>query len=159
MPLPSVIGSEIEYGITVQNDRDFDPISSCVLLVNAYQDADEPEILWDYDKETPLADARGFHVEREEYTPNKQENIARNKPLKNSARLYMDHAQQEYSTPEVTNVCDLIAYERAGERTLEQARRAATALLPPDQTILIYKNNSDRKGNSYGNHENFLIAR
>jgi Pup amidohydrolase len=159
MPLPSVIGSEIEYGITVQNDRDFDPISSCVLLVNAYQDADEPEILWDYDQENPLADARGFHVEGEKYTPNQQENIARNKTLKNGARFYVDHAHPEYSTPEVTNVCDLIAYERAGERTLEQARRAATALLPPDQTILIYKNNSDRKGNSYGNHENFLIAR
>jgi len=38
MPLPSVLGSEIEYGITVQGDPDFDPISSCVLLVNAYQD-------------------------------------------------------------------------------------------------------------------------
>ena len=71
----------------------------------------------------------------------------------------MDHAHPEYSTPEVTNVRDLIAYERAGERTLETARRAATALLPEGQTILIHKNNSDRKGNSYGCHENYLISR
>ena len=159
MPLPSVIGSEVEYGITVQNDRDFDPISSCVLLVNSFRDDGTAEILWDYDQENPLADARGFNVEGEKYTPNQQENIARNKTLRNGARFYVDHAHPEYSTPEVTNVRDLIAYERAGERTLETARRAATALLPEGQTILIHKNNSDRKGNSYGCHENYLIGR
>jgi Pup amidohydrolase len=159
MPLPSVMGSEIEYGITVVNDRDFDPISSCVLLVNAYRDPDDADILWDYDQENPLADARGFNVEGEKYTPNQQENIARNKTLKNGARFYVDHAHPEYSTPEVTNVYDLIAYERAGERIMEAARKSASSLLPEDQKILIYKNNSDRKGNSYGNHENYLIAR
>jgi proteasome accessory factor PafA2 len=159
MPLPKVIGSEIEYGITVQNDRDFDPISSCVLLVNAYQENRDAQILWDYDQENPLADARGFHVEGEKYTPNQQENIARNKTLKNGARFYVDHAHPEYSTPEVTNVRDLIAHERAGERIMEQARRAAGALLPQGQTLLIHKNNSDRKGNSYGCHENYLIER
>ena len=159
MPLPNVIGSEVEYGITVRNDRDFDPISSCVLLVNSYEDHRDAQILWDYDQENPLADARGFSVEGEKYTPNQQENIARNKTLKNGARFYVDHAHPEYSTPEVTNVCDLIAHERAGERILEQARRAATVLLPPGQTLLIHKNNSDRKGNSYGCHENYLIAR
>ncbi len=159
MPLPSVMGSEIEYGITVQGDPDFDPISSCVLLVNAYQDNEDAQILWDYEQENPLADARGFHVEGEKYTPNQQENIARNKTLRNGARFYVDHAHPEYSTPEVTNVRDLIAYERAGERTMEAARRAATALLPGGQTLLIHKNNSDRKGNSYGNHENYLIER
>src|SRR5262245_62116464 len=153
------MGSEIEYGITIVNDRDFDPISSCVLLVNAYRDPDDADILWDYDQENPLADARGFNVEGEKYTPNQQENIARNKTLKNGARFYVDHAHPEYSTPEVTNICDLIAYERAGERTIEAARKAASALLPASQTILIYKNNSDRKGNSYGNHENYLISR
>ena len=62
MPLPKVIGSEIEYGITVQNDFDFDPISSCVLLVNAYDERRDAQILWDYDQENPLADARVFHV-------------------------------------------------------------------------------------------------
>ena len=104
MSLPSVIGSEIESGITVQNDRDFDPISSCVLLVNAYREDPAGEILWDYDQENPLADARGFQVDGEKYTPNQQENIARNKTLKNGARFYVDHAHPEYSTPEVTNL-------------------------------------------------------
>ncbi len=137
MPLPKVIGSEIEYGITVQEDRDFDPISSCVLLVNAYQDNREARILWDYDQENPLADARGFHVEGEKYTPNQQENIARNKTLKNGARFYVDHAHPEYSTPEVTNVRDLIAHERAGERIMEQARRAVSSARSPARSYAI----------------------
>jgi proteasome accessory factor A len=159
MPLPKVIGTEIEYGITVQNDRDFDPISSCVLLVNAYRENEEAQILWDYEQENPLADARGFHVEGEKYTPNQQENIARNKTLMNGARFYVDHAHPEYSTPEVTNVRDLVVHERAGERVMEVARRAASTLLPQGSYLLIYKNNSDRKGNSYGCHENYLIER
>jgi proteasome accessory factor A len=159
MPLPKVMGTEIEYGITVQNDRDFDPISSCVLLVNAYRENEEAQILWDYEQENPLADARGFHVEGEKYTPNQQENIARNKTLMNGARFYVDHAHPEYSTPEVTNVRDLVVHERAGERVMETARRAASTLLPQGSYLLIYKNNSDRKGNSYGCHENYLIDR
>ena len=77
MAIPKVMGTEIEYGITVKNDRDFDPISSCVLLVNAYREEHAGEILWDYDQENPLADARGFQVDGEKYTPNQQENIAR----------------------------------------------------------------------------------
>ena len=60
MAIPKVMGTEIEYGITVKGDPDFDPISSCVLLVNAYREDHAGEILWDYDQENPLADARGF---------------------------------------------------------------------------------------------------
>ena len=69
MAIPKVMGTEIEYGITVKNDPDFDPISSCVLLVNAYREDHSREILWDYDQENPLADARGFQVDGEKYTP------------------------------------------------------------------------------------------
>ncbi len=159
MAIPKVMGTEIEYGITVKNDRDFDPISSCVLLVNAYREDHAGRILWDYDQENPLADARGFQVDGEKYTPNQQENIARNKTLVNGARYYVDHAHPEYSCPEVTNVRDLVLHEKAGERIVEISRREATALLPKDAEVLVYKNNSDRKGNSYGSHENYLMDR
>ena len=159
MAIPKVMGTEIEYGITVKNDRDFDPISSCVLLVNAYREEHPGRILWDYDQENPLADARGFQVDGEKYTPNQQEYIARNKTLVNGARYYVDHAHPEYSCPEVTNVRDLVVHEKAGERIVELSRREATLLLPPGMEILIYKNNSDRKGNSYGCHENYLMDR
>jgi proteasome accessory factor A len=159
MAIPKVMGTEIEYGITVKNDRDFDPISSCVLLVNSYREDSTAKILWDYDQENPLADARGFQVEGEKYTPNQQENIARNKTLANGARYYVDHAHPEYSCPEVTNARDLVIHEKAGERIVEQSRRDANRVLPPGTQMLIYKNNSDRKGNSYGSHENYLMDR
>jgi len=159
MAIPKVMGTEIEYGITVKNDRDFDPISSCVLLVNSYREDTAAKILWDYDQENPLADARGFQVEGEKYTPNQQENIARNKTLANGARYYVDHAHPEYSCPEVTNARDLVIFEKAGERIVELSRREANRVLPPGTQMLIYKNNSDRKGNSYGSHENYLMDR
>ncbi len=159
MATQTVMGTEIEYGIIVKNDPDFDPISSCVLLVNAYREDPDGEILWDYDQENPLADARGFQVDGEKYTPNQQENIARNKTLINGARYYVDHAHPEYSSPEVTNARDLVIHEKAGERVLEVSRREATALLPDGATMLLHKNNSDRKGNSYGCHENYLMDR
>ncbi|MGH7286661.1 MAG: proteasome accessory factor PafA2 family protein, partial [Myxococcota bacterium] len=159
MAIPKVMGTEIEYGITVKNDRDFDPISSCVLLVNAYREERAARILWDYDQENPLADARGFQVDGEKYTPNQQENIARNKTLENGARYYVDHAHPEYSCPEVTNPRDLVIHEKAGERIVEISRREASALLPEGMQMLIHKNNSDHKGNSYGSHENYLMDR
>ena len=159
MAIPKVMGTEIEYGITVKGDPDFDPISSCVLLVNSYREDHAGEILWDYDQENPLADARGFQVDGEKYTPNQQENIARNKTLINGARYYVDHAHPEYSCPEVTNARDLVIHEKAGERILEASRREANAVLPTGTEMLLYKNNSDRKGNSYGAHENYLMDR
>jgi proteasome accessory factor A len=159
MAITSIMGTEIEYGIMVKDDPDFDPISSCVLLVNAYREEPAGEILWDYDQENPLADARGFQVDGEKYTPNQQENIARNKTLINGARYYVDHAHPEYSCPEVTNPRDLVIHEKAGERIVEISRREATSLLPAGATMLVYKNNSDRKGNSYGSHENYLMDR
>ncbi len=159
MAIPKVMGTEIEYGIIVKNDRDFDPISSCVLLVNSYREEQTARILWDYDQENPLADARGFQVEGEKYTPNQQENIARNKTLVNGARYYVDHAHPEYSCPEVTNARELVIHEKAGERIVELSRREANRVLPPGTQMLIHKNNSDRKGNSYGSHENYLMDR
>jgi len=159
MAVPKVMGTEIEYGITIQNDPDFDSISSTVLVVNAYREDVSLETLWDYDQETPLSDARGFQVEGERYTPDYDENIARNKTLLNGARYYVDHAHPEYSCPEVTNARDVVIHEKAGERILELARREASSLLPAGQKLLIYKNNSDRKGNSYGCHENYLMDR
>ena len=46
--------------------------------------------------------------------------------LTNGARLYVDHAHPEYSTPEVTNPRDIVLWDKAGELVMaEAARRAA----------------------------------
>jgi proteasome accessory factor A len=115
--------------------------------------------MWDYAGENPLLDARGFEVSGERERPSQQDNRAINKVLPNGGRLYVDGAHPEYSTPEVTNARDLVIFEKAGERLFDQCREAANGKLPPPQQLLIYKNNSDGKGNSYGYHENYLMAR
>src|SRR5207302_5027869 len=42
---------------------------------------------------------------------------------------------------------------------LARSMQAALQVLPQGQDIVVYKNNSDRKGNSYGTHENYLMDR
>ncbi len=50
-------------------------------------------------------------------------------------------------------------HEKAGERIDRDLAARGDALLPAGTQMLIYKNNSDRKGNSYGSHENYLMDR
>lgn len=154
-----IIGSETEYGLTVQNDPEFDSIATALLLVNSYNPEQSLKLLWDYDQEEPLVDARGFELDEEYDVPDQQDNMAINKILPNGARFYVDHAHPEFSTPECSNVFDLMRFEKAGERILNLSRMGANQVLPSGRTILIYKNNSDQKGNSYGYHENYLMDR
>lgn len=159
MAIKKILGTETEYGIMVKNDEQFDPISASMFLVNSYQNLASARIIWDYDLESPLADARGFEIEDDISPPSHKENMAINKILMNGARYYVDHAHPEFSTPECSNARDLIVYEKAGERILDLSRIDANQMLGSDQQIIIYKNNSDRKGNSYGCHENYLMDR
>ena len=77
--------------------------------------------------------------------------------LPNGARFYLDNFFPDYSTPECISVKDLIAYEKAGERLLEEASRK----LREDSNIgtKIFKKNSDRQGSTYACHENYLLSR
>jgi proteasome accessory factor A len=79
--------------------------------------------------------------------------------LTNGARYYVDHAHPEYSTPECANALDAIRYDKAGEVILARSVAAAARTLPPGQSLVVLKNNSDGKGNSYGSHENYLMDR
>ena len=45
--------------------------------------------------------------------------------LTNGARLYVDHAHPEYSTPEVTNPRDVVLWDKAGELVMPDAARLA----------------------------------
>jgi proteasome accessory factor A len=78
--------------------------------------------------------------------------------LTNGARLYVDHAHPEYSTPEVTNPRDIVLWDKAGEQVMAEAARRA-ARIPGNPAIQLYKNNTDNKGASYGSHENYLMDR
>src|SRR5919206_572454 len=72
---------------------------------------------------------------------------------------YVDHAHPEYSTPECADALELVLADKAGERVLARSMLAARRLLEPGQEVVVYKNNSDGKGNSYGTHENYLVDR
>jgi proteasome accessory factor A len=159
MAIPKVMGVETEYGITVRNQPDFNPILSSLLLINSYETYRSSRIRWDYEAESPLRDARGFEYMEEKDVPSKEESRLINLILSNGARFYVDHAHPEYSSPETTNPRDLVTWDRAGERILNLARQRAEVVSPPEQRILIYKNNTDYKGNSYGTHENYLMDR
>ncbi len=159
MAIDKIMGSETEFGITAREGAGFDPVGSSIFLINALPMTQPPRVMWDYAGENPLLDARGFEASGERERPSQQDNRAINKILTNGGRLYVDGAHPEYSTPETTNARDLVLFEKAGERVADQCREAANRKLPPSQQLMIYKNNSDGKGNSYGYHENYLMAR
>jgi proteasome accessory factor A len=166
MGVHRVMGTEIEYGISVPGQPGANPMVTSSQIVNAY--GARPELSrngrarWDYEEESPLRDARGFTYSGALYDPSEalaDEDLGlANVILTNGARLYVDHAHPEYSTPEVTNPRDAVLWEKAGERVMaEAARRAAT--IPGSAPIHLYKNNTDNKGASYGAHENYLMRR
>ena len=82
-----------------------------------------------------------------------------NAVLRNGARYYVDHAHPEMSTPEVADPRSAVLYDRAGDLIIQRSMAAAAELLPAGQELVLYKNNSDGKGNSYGTHENYLVSR
>jgi hypothetical protein len=60
---------------------------------------------WDFEEESPLRDARGFDlaaVVAPEFVEAEEDAGMANVILTNGARLYVDHAHPEFSTPEVT---------------------------------------------------------
>ncbi len=80
--------------------------------------------------------------------------------LANGARFYIDHAHPEYCTPESLSPRLVVAADKAGERIVARCMDAANqnGTLPEGQRVMIFKNNSDQKGNSYGCHENYLLS-
>jgi proteasome accessory factor A len=159
MAIEKIVGVETEFGIASRNPQGFDPVGASILVINAHEKVQAVKAIWDYAGENPLLDARGFEVSGERERPSQQDNRAINKVLLNGGRLYVDGAHPEYSSPECTNPRDLVRYEKAGERLLEASRDAANEAVGPEHHIYLYKNNTDGKGNSYGSHENYLMAR
>jgi proteasome accessory factor A len=153
---PKVIGTEVEYGITVRGQSEFNPVLASSLVINSYA-GKRARIQWSFDEESPGRDARGFGFE--DSLPSDVESGLVNVVLTNGARLYVDHAHPEFSTPECADPMSAALYDKAGEVVMARAVAAAQRSLPEGERVLVHKNNSDGKGNSYGAHENYLIAR
>ena len=161
MAVPKTIGVETEYGIVHKGREDPNPISASSILINAYVGSAarpiESRVQWDFEDESPGRDARG-DTDIGALPPTIETHLV-NAVLTNGARYYVDHAHPEYSTPECTGARSVLVHDRAGELILIESMAAANALLPPQEELVVYKNNSDGKGNSYGFHENYLMDR
>lgn len=157
MALSKVCGVETEYGIVVSGAPDASPITASSILINAYVNEVSEKVNWDFEAESPGRDARGFSLEAS-YPPEVETHLV-NAVLTNGARLYVDHAHPEYSSPECLTPMEAVLYDLAGEEVMRRAMKASSRSLPMGQSIVVYKNNSDRKGNSYGCHENYLMDR
>jgi Pup amidohydrolase len=159
MALPKVCGIETEYGIVVRGG-DNNPVSASSMLINAYVAAtarDRGRIGWDFEDEQPANDARGFELDAS-LAP-EVETMLVNAVLTNGARYYVDHAHPEISTPEVTTAREAVVWDRAAEEIVRASMQHVRSMLPEGGEIIVHKNNSDGKGNSYGCHENYLLAR
>lgn len=154
MAIPKVVGIETEYGILVKGGES-NPVLASSVLINAYVAATSPRIGWDFDDERPGSDARGFTLDG---GPDVEMHLV-NSVLTNGARYYVDHAHPEISTPECRGIREAVVYDRAAEEIVRRSMEYSRSVLADDVELLLYKNNSDGKGNSYGCHENYLIDR
>ncbi len=162
MSVRRIMGTETEFGISVQGQPHANPMVASTRLVNAYAGAalHVRRARWDFEEESPLRDARGFDLARDLADPSQltDEDLGlANVILTNGARLYVDHAHPEYSTPECTSPLDAVRWDKAGEQIAADACRFAHVEGEPD--LVLYKNNTDNKGASYGAHENYLMRR
>ncbi len=162
MTVRRIMGTETEFGISVLGTPSANPMLASSQVVNAYAStsARSRRARWDFEEESPLRDARGFDLSRSAADPSQltDEDVGlANLILTNGARLYVDHAHPEYSTPECTNPRDVVKWDKAGEQVIVAA--AAAVRIPDQNPIVLYKNNTDNKGASYGAHENYLMKR
>ncbi len=165
MSIPKICGIETEYGILVRGAGESNPISASSMLINAYLAALESgrgshrtqRVGWNFDDESPGNDAREETMLLS-LAPEVETHLV-NAVLTNGARYYVDHAHPEYSCPEAPDAHTALVADRAGEEILIRSMAAAARVMDDGQEIVVYKNNSDGKGNSYGCHENYLVDR
>ncbi len=162
------MGTEVEYGVSLPGQPAANAMLLSAQVVNAYA-ATLPagrarRATWDFEEESPLRDARGFDLGggsgtvAQEFIDAEEDSGMANVILPNGARLYVDHAHPEYSSPEVTNPLDAVRWDKAGELVMLEATRRL-AQTPGIAPVNLYKNNTDNKGASYGSHENYLCRR
>jgi proteasome accessory factor A len=162
-------GLETEIGIARDGEDELDVVAESIALVRSIT---EPGVLmrWDYSSEDPHADMRGFHVEElrqdfdeaQYFSQDSQRELSfieikSDFVIGNGARFYNDHAHPEYCTPECTTLRELVAQDRAGERILMACAQRLSQ--QRGSRVLLYKNNTDFRGHSYGCHENYLLPR
>ncbi|WP_353301213.1 depupylase/deamidase Dop [Kocuria rosea] len=163
MSVRRVMGAETEFGVLATGNPHANAtvlssqvVTTYAALVRRRLGASRTAAGWDYHGETPLEDARGFTVPRDQADPSQLTDVApvltaeevaaealreigshaesldwrqvvMNTVLPNGARLYVDHSHPEYSSPEVTTPRDAVLWDAAGDRVALDAVRAIAA--------------------------------
>jgi proteasome accessory factor A len=162
------MGTEVEYGVSLPGQPTANAMLLSAQIVNAYASSlpagRARRASWDFEEESPLRDARGFDLGgsgtvAQEFIDAEEDTGMANVILPNGARLYVDHAHPEYSSPEVTNPLDGVRWDKAGELVMLDAVHRVATMPGVSTPINLYKNNTDNKGASYGSHENYLCSR
>ena len=175
-----VMGLETEFGVHAPANPGAGHAQLSTEVVNAYADLVTSQggsvagTEWDYGEESPLVDARGWTMPRSVAHPTQltdeaptrlgegynehgeRVHLLMNLVLPNGARLYVDHAHPEYSSPETTNPLEAMVWDQAGDRVALAASQRITEA-PGSPQVLLYKNNTDNKSVSYGAHENLSL--
>jgi len=162
-------GTETEIGITRQDPEGVDVVAESIALVRSAT-APGVRMRWDYSCEDPHCDARGFRVkellqdsdEANYFAQDAQRaltfsEIKSDLVLRNGARFYNDHAHPEYCAPECSTLLELLQQDYEGDALLMACARNLNQ--SGDNPVLLYKNNTDFRGHSYGCHENYLMPR
>jgi proteasome accessory factor A len=162
-------GLETEYGISRERPEGIDVVEEAIAVVRS---AHAPGVRdrWDYRREDPHQDARGFRVpslqqdadeasyfDQDARRPISFTELKSDLVLRNGARFYNDHTHPEYCTPECTTPRELLQQDWAGDALLIECAIAATG--KSGNPVRLYKNNTDFLGHSYGCHENYLLPR
>lgn len=162
-------GLETEYGITRERPDEVDVVEEAIAVVRS---AHAPGVRdrWDYRREDPHRDARGFRVEALQQDADEAgylghdarraltfRELKSDLVLRNGARFYNDHTHPEYCTPECSTPRELLRQDWAGDALVTACAEAVPG--SADNRVRLYKNNTDFLGHSYGCHENYLLPR
>ena len=164
MSVRRVMGTETEFGISVQGQPGANPMVASSQVVNAYAAATlrARRARWDFEEETPLRDARGFDMAREvadssASSPTRTSGwpTSSSPTAPGSTSTTRTRSTPPRSAPaRATSCCGT----RRASGSMHDACRFAAAV-PGATPIVLYKNNTDNKGASYGSHENYLMRR
>ena len=157
MALPKVCGIETEYGIVVRGAEN-NPVSASSLLINAYVVGDVAQGRVGLRRRAP-GQRRARVLARRRARPRGRDDARQRGAHQRRSLLRRPRPSRDLDARGVQRARGgALGPRRGGDRAGVDGVRAPARSLPGGE-LVVYKNNSDGKGNSYGCHENYLLAR
>ena len=130
MAIPKICGIETEYGISVRDARRVQSDPHVVAVDQRVRQAGVQAREVGLRGREPAARRARLRPRRASRLPVEDESGLVNVILPNGSRYYVDHAHPEYSSPECSNARDVVIWDKAGERILEDSIEAAQRSFP-----------------------------